>query len=256
MNTEPTLDNLKAEIRRLANIPTHVAIIMDGNGRWAQKNSLPVKEGHSAGVESAKECVKIAHETGVKYLTLYTFSSQNWKRSASEVGALMSLLSTSAYGEVEELIEQGVKVVVSGDIAGLPLPQRKAMQMVMNRTSSGEGLVLNLALNYGGREEILHATRKIAEDFSKGIITTEDIDENLFASKLFTTGIPDPDLLIRTSGELRISNFLLWQCAYTEFYITDVLWPDFDRREFCKALIDYAHRDRRFGARSNSRSES
>lgn len=244
------LDELKSRIKEIGNIPTHVAIIMDGNGRWAKRHGLPVKEGHAAGVNAAKNTVKIAHEMDVKVLTLYTFSRQNWKRSASEISALMSLLSSSAYSEVEELIQEGVKVIVSGDIDGLPLPQRKAMQMVMNRTSGGEGLILNLALNYGGREEILRATRLIAEKVEKGELPPTEIDQKLFDSKLFTAGLPDPDLLVRTSGEMRVSNFLLWQTAYSEFYVTDTLWPDFDHREFCLALMDYAHRERRFGGRS------
>ncbi len=248
-NTDLNLDELKASIKRIDNIPVHVAIIMDGNGRWAKRHNLPVKEGHSAGVKTAKECIKIAHEMGVEVLTLYTFSRQNWKRSASEVSALMSLLSSSAYGEVEELIQEGVKVIVSGDIKGLPLPQHKAMQMVMKRTSKGEKLILNLALNYGGREEIVRAARLIAEEVKKGESSPGEIDQELFKSKLFTAGLPDPDLLVRTSGEMRVSNFLLWQTAYSEFYITDTLWPDFDHREFCLALLDYANRDRRFGGR-------
>ncbi len=247
-----SLDELKAIISDKARVPAHVAIIMDGNGRWAQKRGLPIKDGHSAGVEAAKNCVKIAHETGVKVLTLYTFSQQNWNRSPFEVGALMALLSSSAYGEVDELVKQGVKVIVSGDFEGLPLPQRTAMQMVMNRTSKGDGLILNLALNYGGREEIVRAARLIAHEVADGHLSAEDISADVFASKLFTAGLPDPDLLIRTSGEIRVSNFLLWQTAYTEFYITDTFWPDFDKKEFCRALIDYANRDRRFGARRDS----
>lgn len=247
-----SLDELKAEIKKLGKIPAHVAIIMDGNGRWAKSSGLPIKEGHAAGVRTVKRTVKIAHETGVKVLTLYTFSKQNWKRSSGEIAALMSLLSTSAYREVEELIGEGVKVVVSGDLDGLPLPQRKAIQMIINRTSGGRGLILNLALNYGGREEIIRAARLLANDAVNGDIKPGDIDRKLFETKLYTAGLPAPDLLIRTSGEMRVSNFLLWQTAYSEFYVTGTFWPDFSHAEFCRALLEYANRDRRFGGRTES----
>ncbi|HHS50154.1 MAG TPA: di-trans,poly-cis-decaprenylcistransferase [candidate division Zixibacteria bacterium] len=246
---ELRIERLKEEFFRLGNVPRHVAIIMDGNGRWAKARGLSVKEGHSAGVKAAKAVVKLAREAGVEVLTLYTFSVQNWKRPQFEIGALMKLLSDSAFGEVDELVREGVKVRVSGDLAGLPFAQRKALNMVISRTSAGDKLVLNLALNYGAREEILRATRRIAERASKGELTPKDIDESLFDENLYTAGLPDPDLLIRTSGELRVSNFLLWQIAYAEFYISELLWPDFDSEEFYRALVEFGKRDRRFGGR-------
>lgn len=245
------LETLKAEVKRCCSIPAHVAIIMDGNGRWAKSRGLPIKEGHAAGVRSVKRIVKIAREMGVSVLTLYTFSRQNWKRSASEIAALMKLLSTSALREVNELVQEGVKLIVSGDLDGLPIAQRKAMEMVVNRTSGGEKLILNLALNYGGREEIVMAARRIASKVSDGELKADEIDQTLFSDYLYTAGLPDPDLLIRTSGETRVSNFLLWQTAYSEFYLTDTYWPDFDEAAFCRALLDYAKRERRFGGRDS-----
>jgi len=248
-NRKEELSNLKARVAKQENLPEHVAIIMDGNGRWAKSRELPLKDGHAAGVKTVKKMVKISREIGISILTLYTFSSQNWRRPRFEVKALMKLLSDSAQNEVDELVEEGVKVLVSGDIAGLPIAQRKAMQMIMDRTSNGEKLILNLALNYGGREEIIHATKKIAEMISAGEITLNDIDSQLFSKNLYTGDLPDPDLIIRTSGEKRISNFLLWQIAYSELYITDTLWPDFDEVDFLEAIIDFDTRDRRFGGR-------
>ncbi|MCK5833480.1 di-trans,poly-cis-decaprenylcistransferase [bacterium] len=243
------MELLREELKTLGNVPEHVAIIMDGNGRWAKSKGLTVKDGHAAGVKAAKEAVKTARNAGVKVLTLYTFSVQNWKRPEFEIGALMRLLSESAFGEVAELKREGVKVLVSGDLDGLPLAQRKALKMVINKTSGSDKLILNLALNYGAREEIVRAARLIAKGVKSGDVELDSIDEKLFRKHLYTANIPDPDLLIRTSGELRISNFLLWQIAYTEFYITDVFWPNFNEVEFYRALVEYAKRNRRFGGR-------
>ena len=244
-----TLDSLKAEVRAFDKVPEHVAVIMDGNGRWARARGLPIEKGHATGVRAAKQTVKIAREMGVRILTLYTFSVQNWKRPSEEVGALMHLLSSSALGEMNELVREGVKLVISGDLAKLPLAQRKALGIVVSKTSGGDKLILNLALNYGGREDIIRAAKTLAKAVADGEISPEEIDEELFAKNLYTAGLPDPDLLIRTSGEFRLSNFLLWQLAYSELYITNTLWPDFDHAEFCRALISYAKRDRRFGGR-------
>lgn len=243
------LDLLKEEIKATGRIPHHVAIIMDGNGRWAKRHNLTIKEGHSAGVKAVKRSLIFAREIGIKILTLYTFSRQNWRRSVREIGSLMKLLSDSAYREVEELVENGVKLIVSGDLKGLPLPQREAMKMVMRKTSKGDKIILNLALNYGGREEITEAMRSIAKKVLNREIDPKQIDEKMIDENLTTAGLPDPDLIIRTSGELRISNFLLWQSAYSEFYFTDVLWPDFDEVEFGRAILDFASRERRFGGR-------
>ncbi len=248
-NEKIELDALKSKIVELGRIPVHVAIIMDGNGRWAKKMGLPIKEGHAAGVRTVKKTVKIAREMKIKVLTLYTFSRQNWKRSAQEVAALMSILSSSAIREVEELYREGVGVRISGDLAGLPALQRKAMGMIVKRTADRKELILNLALNYGGRDEIIRATKTIAEEVAAGRLAPAEIDGETIEKNLYTAGLPDPDLLIRTSGEMRVSNFLLWQSAYSEFYVTETLWPDFDHAEFCKALLEFAGRDRRFGGR-------
>lgn len=228
-------------------IPKHVAIIMDGNGRWAKARGLPRTEGHKAGISAVKRLVRFVPHTGVKILTLFTFSTENWRRPEQEVKVLMNLLRETALKELKELKENGVKLIVTGDISGLPLTQRQALSLVMQKTRDGKTLILNLALNYGGRAEILNAVKSIARKCISGRIKVSEIDETLFEKHLYTAGLPDPDLLIRTSGEMRISNFLLWQIAYTEIYFTPALWPDFDEIEFCRAILDYASRERRFG---------
>ena len=228
-------------------IPVHVAIIMDGNGRWAARRNQPRTFGHEAGVKAVKEVVKAAGEIGIKYLTLFTFSSENWNRPKSEVAALMSLLSRTTRRELEELHRSGVKLITTGRIHGLPLAKQKVIMKAVERTRHNQGLVLNLALNYGGRTEILDAVRAIASGVRAGVIDPNDIDEATFSEFLYTAGLPDPDLLIRTSGEWRISNFLLWQTSYTELHIIDTLWPDFGRRELFEAVLDYQGRERRFG---------
>jgi undecaprenyl diphosphate synthase len=242
------LEQLQAEIRAKAErIPRHVAIIMDGNGRWAALRKKPRTYGHEAGVRAVKEVVRATGELGIKYLTLYTFSVENWKRPKLEVSALMSLLTRTTVNELDELVRQKVKLVVTGRINGLPKERRGVIQDAIEKTRLNDGLVLNLALNYGGRTEILDAVRAIVGAAKGGMIDVPDINEELFSSFLYTADIPDPDLLIRTSGERRISNFLLWQTSYTELYIIDTLWPDFGRRELYHAIIDYQRRERRFG---------
>jgi len=228
-------------------IPVHIAIIMDGNGRWAALRNKPRTFGHEAGVRAVKKVVEAASELGVKYLTLYTFSSENWKRPRSEVAALMSLLTRTTRKELEELIRNDVKLITTGRIAGLSSGRRKVLANAVEKTRNNKGLVLNLALNYGGRMEILDAVKGIAHSVKAGLIDLQDIDENLFSDFLYTAGIPDPDLLIRTSGEKRISNFLLWQTSYTELYIIDTLWPDFGCKELFEAIADFQKRERRFG---------
>lgn len=228
-------------------IPNHIAIIMDGNGRWANLRGLPRTEGHKAGISSVKRLVRFVPLTGVKIITLFTFSTENWRRPRNEIRILMTLLRETILKELKELKENGVKLVVSGDIFGLPLPQQQALKYVMQKTKNGNTLILNLALNYGGRAEIINAVKGIVKKAIEGQVKPEEIDENLFKKYLQTANLPDPDLLIRTSGEMRISNFLLWQIAYTELYFTPVLWPDFDEIEFCNAILDYASRERRFG---------
>ena len=249
-DSEIEIETLKEKVIAIGRAPHHVAIIMDGNGRWAEKRGLSVKEGHSEGVKAVKRILIIARELGIKVLTLYTFSKQNWRRSFQEIGALMRLLSDSAYREIDELVENGVKLIVSGDLKGLPIAQREAMKMVMRRTARGDIITLNLALNYGGREEIIDAMKKIAKKIGKGEIKPDEINAELIEENIYTAGLPDPDLVIRTGGELRVSNFLLWQSAYSEFYFTETLWPDFDETEFCEALLDFASRERRFGGRN------
>ncbi len=228
-------------------LPKHVAIIMDGNGRWACQRNKPRTFGHEAGVEAVRKTVRAAAELGVKYLTLFTFSVENWNRPRDEVTALMKLLSRTTRKEIDELNRNNVRLITTGRIEGLSLSRRKALNMAMEKTRDNSGLVLNLALNYGGRTEIIDAVRTIAAEVKSGILDPARIDENVFSKYLYTAALPDPDLLIRTSGEMRISNFLLWQTSYTEMYVTDVLWPDFGRKELFEAVIEYQKRDRRFG---------
>ncbi len=223
------------------NIPEHIAIIMDGNGRWAKQRSLPRIAGHREGINSVREIVQTCGEIGVKILTLYTFSSENWRRPRQEVSALMRLLLVTINREVEELNRKNVRLMVIGDINALPEKPRSGILAGIERLKSNTGLILNLALSYGGRQEIIEAVKKICKEGKNNITERE------FSKYLYTADIPDPDLLIRTSGELRLSNFLLWQLAYTEIYITDVLWPDFRREELLKAIRDYQKRERRFG---------
>jgi len=243
-----TLEQLESQIRAKAGrIPRHIAIIMDGNGRWAAQRHKPRTYGHEAGVRAVREVVQATAELGVQYLTLYTFSVENWKRPKLEVSALMSLLTRTTIKELDELIKQDVKLITTGRITGLPKERRKVIQDAVEKTRDNKGLVLNLALNYGGRTEILDAVKAIVEASKGGLVDIPDIDEDLFSGFLYTADIPDPDLLIRTSGEQRISNFLLWQTSYTELYIIDTLWPDFGRKELYEAILDYQQRERRFG---------
>ncbi len=228
-------------------IPAHVAIIMDGNGRWAKQRNKPRTFGHEAGVRAVKEVVKAATELGIKYLTLYTFSVENWARPRSEVSALMSLLSRATRRELDDLIKNDVKLRTIGRINGLPQSRQKVLLNAVEKTRNNQGLVLTLALNYGGRMEILDAVKAIANSVRAGILDIPDINDELFSDFLYTASMPDPDLLIRTSGEMRISNFLLWQTSYTELYIIDTLWPDFGRDELFKAVANFQTRERRFG---------
>lgn len=228
-------------------IPRHVAIIMDGNGRWAAQRGKPRTFGHEAGVRAVKDVVKASSELGIKLLTLYTFSVENWKRPKEEVDALMSLLFRTTRRELKELIKNDVKLITTGRTGALSLARRMVLADAVKKTRNNQGLVLNLALNYGGRTEILDAVKAISNSVKAGILDIHDIDEELFANFLYTSNLPDPDLLIRTSGEMRISNFLLWQTSYTELYVIDTLWPDFGRHELFKAITDYQRRERRFG---------
>ena len=228
-------------------LPKHVAIIMDGNGRWAQKHSLQIAKGHQAGVETLRDIIRESSDLGINTLSLYAFSTENWRRSPMEVAALMSLLLKYFESEIDELDEKNVRITILGDVDGLPDPQREAVVNAMERTKDNTGLKLNIALNYGGRAELIRAARLLAEDVKAGTLAPETIDEAAFAQKLYTADSPDVDLLIRTSGEQRLSNFLPWQTTYAEFIFDPVNWPDFDRARYMKCLQIYADRDRRFG---------
>ncbi|RMH11540.1 MAG: di-trans,poly-cis-decaprenylcistransferase [Gemmatimonadetes bacterium] len=228
-------------------VPRHVAVIMDGNGRWARQRGLPRHAGHKAGMRSVREAIEGAIEAGVEVLTLFAFSTENWQRPRPEISALMGLLRLYAHREKAELREQGVEVHVLGDLDQLDRGTRRAVDDIVRSTAGGDRLRLNLMISYSGREEILRACRRLAEEVATGARAAADVDEEAFEAHLFTAGVPDPDLLIRTSGEVRVSNFLLWQLAYTEMYITPVLWPDFDREELFEAILDFQRRERRFG---------
>jgi len=245
-------DKLKVQIlEHPERIPVHVAIIMDGNGRWAAQRNKPRTFGHKMGVEAVKDVVRKAGEIGVKYLTLYTFSSENWRRPKTEVAALMELLTQTTENALDELLQNDVKLITIGRMDGLPSKRHAIIQRAAEKTRNNKGLMLILALNYGGRTEILDAVKAIANSARAGIIDPKDITEELFSGFLYTADIPDPDLLIRTSGEKRISNFLLWQTSYTELFITDTLWPDFKRNQLFEAILDYQKRERRFGKLSS-----
>ena len=229
-------------------IPAHIAIIMDGNGRWAAARGLSRGEGHKAGIKAVREAITTCNDLGVKVLTIYSFSTENWKRPASEVKGLMELFAKTMGAEVDGLDAEGVRVKLLGDVDALPLATRTVFRQAEKRTAGNGGMVLAIAANYGARAEIAAAASKLAADAAAGRICADDIDEGLLAAHLTTAGLPDPDLCIRTSGEMRLSNFLLFQLAYAEFYVTDVLWPDFDRYELLRALLSYQGRTRRFGA--------
>lgn len=229
------------------NLPGHVAIIMDGNGRWAKKRRLNRIRGHQKGTDAVREVVKTSREIGISWLTLYAFSEENWKRPQAEISALMNLLKQFLKNELPEMQENGIRLHAIGRTQKLPASVRQTLFDTIEKTADNKNMVLTLALSYGGRQEILDSFLKIASRIEGGGIHTADITEDFIAETLYTTGMPDPDLLIRTSGEYRISNFLLWQIAYTEIYITPTLWPDFGRKEYLAAIQDYQSRERRFG---------
>ena len=230
-------------------IPKSIAIILDGNGRWAEKRNLPRAMGHKAGCETLEKTVEDCVRLGVECLTVYAFSTENWKRSAIEVGALMKLLRFYMVKLIDVANKNNVKAVMIGDESRFEPDIRKGIKKLIEATKNNTGMVFAFAINYGGRDEIKRAVENIVDDVESGKISKSDISEELISSYLDTKDLPDPDLLIRTSGELRVSNFLLWQIAYSEFYITDTLWPDFDKEELLKAIESYSHRQRRFGGR-------
>jgi len=231
----------------LENLPSHVAVIMDGNGRWAKKRLLNRVQGHEKGAQAVRKVVETAREIGIPVLTLYAFSTENWQRPKSEVTALMLLLKKFLASEKKNLLENNIRLNAIGQIERLPENVRIELQKTMDATRHNSGMLFNLALSYGGRSEIALAVRKIAEKTVAGEIDPGDITDKVVAEYLYTARMPDPDLLIRTSGEMRISNFMLWQIAYAEIFITDSLWPDFGRAEFIKILVEYQSRERRFG---------
>lgn len=242
-------DHLKPHINP-DTVPQHIAIIMDGNGRWAKSKGMPRVLGHRSGVKSVREVTEAAAEIGVRYLTLYAFSTENWNRPPAEVTALMTLLVETIKGEIRDLNKNGVRLLAIGDIEALPSASYKALMQGMEDTRNNTRINLVLALNYSAKWEILRAARLLAEQARSGAILPEKIDEAAFEAALSTHGIPDPELLIRTSGETRISNFLLWQIAYAELYFTPVFWPDFGRKELFEAILSYQRRERRFGMTS------
>lgn len=240
-------DSDKAEIVSKDNIPVHVAIIMDGNGRWAKKRGLPRFVGHHSGMKNVKKITLAANDLGVKVLSLYAFSTENWKRPKEEVDFLMKLPQEFFPLEIDELIRNNVQIRMTGWKNGLPRDTLDAIEQAIELTKDNTGLILNFALNYGGRKELLYGVNRIIQDVAEGKLDADEIDEDTMSNYMLTAGLPDPDLLIRTSGELRLSNFLLWQLAYSELWFTDALWPEFSEEHFRQAVAEYQRRIRRYG---------
>lgn len=238
--------DLKSKIN-FDNLPNHIAIIMDGNGRWAKKRSLPRNFGHQEGMERVIEIVECASQIGIKYLTLYAFSTENWKRPITEIEGLMKILVLYIRRELDRLYKNNIKLNILGDINKLPETPRKEVLKAIEKTKNNTKMVLNIALNYGGRDEIIHGIKEYLKDVEMGNITYDDLNTDNFSKYLYTKDQPDPDLVIRPSGELRLSNFLLYQIAYSEFWFSDILWPDFKENYLYEAIIDYQNRNRRFG---------
>ena len=234
----------------LQRVPRHIAIIMDGNGRWAKERNLDRSQGHRKGLDIVHEITNDAADLGVECLTLYAFSTENWNRPQAEVDALMALVVYGIERETPGMIENGVRLSVIGDTSRMPLEVQQRLQKCIEDTAAGTRITLNLALSYSARWEITHAAQQLAQEAAQGIIKPEEIDDMMFASRLTTAQLSDPDLLIRTGGEQRISNFLLWQLSYAEFYFTDEYWPDFNKESLCKAIIDFQNRERRYGKTS------
>jgi len=237
------------------NIPNHIAIILDGNGRWAKKRMMPRNYGHAKGAKAVEQICEDAYNIGINYLTVYAFSTENWKRPKDEVDALMKLLSDYLEDSLSRATKNNMCVKVIGDKTALSIDLQNKIEKLETVTKDNTGLHFTIALNYGSRDEIVRAIKKVATDVKNEKLGVEDITEQVYSNYLDTKGIPDPDLLIRTSGEERLSNYLLWQLAYTEFYFTDCLWPDFDKKELLKAIVEYTKRDRRFGKVSQQEEE-
>ncbi|MDZ7991480.1 MAG: isoprenyl transferase [Nostoc sp. EfeVER01] len=240
------LQDLPTDLKREL-LPQHVAVIMDGNGRWAKRQGLPRIMGHKRGVDALKDLLRCCQDWGIQALTAYAFSTENWKRPQEEVDFLMTLFQRVLRQELREMVEENVQIKFVGNLQDLPRSLQQEISRSMEETKNNRGIRFSVATNYGGRQEILQACQAIAKQVQQGMLQPHEINEQVFESHLYTAGITDPDLLIRTSGEMRLSNFLLWQMAYGEIYITDALWPDFDRAEFHRALCAYQQRERRFG---------
>ncbi|MBN3880719.1 MULTISPECIES: isoprenyl transferase [unclassified Nostoc] len=240
------LQDLPTDLKREL-LPQHVAVIMDGNGRWAKRQGLPRIMGHKRGVDALKDLLRCCQDWGIQALTAYAFSTENWKRPQEEVDFLMTLFQRVLRQELREMVEENVQIKFVGNLQDLPRSLQQEISRSMEATKNNRGIRFSVATNYGGRQEILQACQAIAKQVQQGLLQPDEINEQVFESHLYTAGITDPDLLIRTSGEMRLSNFLLWQMAYGEIYITDALWPDFDRAEFHRALCAYQQRERRFG---------
>ena len=237
------------EKEEIANLPEHIAIIMDGNRRWAREHDLETKQGHKQGAKTLENIVRYANKIGIKYLTVYAFSTENWKRTKEEVGALMLLLQNYLDDFSKRADTENIKIKVLGDITALSKGVQNSINKAIERTKENTGIVMNVAFNYGGRAEIVYALKKIANSLINNEITLDDIDENLISNNLYTAGQPDPDLLIRTSGELRTSNFLPWQLVYSEFLFIDKYWPDFGEEDLDNAIVEYQKRTRKFGGK-------
>jgi len=250
MESIPVMQEKMFMTETIHNIPEHIAIIMDGNGRWAKKHALGRISGHKKGAEAVRTATRTCRELGVKYLTLYAFSVDNWSRPETEVNALMKLLADYLASELEEMQRTGIRFHIIGDISRIKPALQDKIEEVRRKTSDNKHMVLTLALNYGGRDDILQATKQLWKDFQAGKYVMEDLTSDLLGRYLSTADMPDPDLLIRTSGEYRLSNFLLWESAYTEFYFTDVLWPDFGKEDLLTAIKAFQKRERRFGKTS------
>ncbi|MDC3147320.1 isoprenyl transferase [Prochlorococcus sp. AH-716-I09] len=259
MSLEKIIDKKNAELSKIIDqkkVPEHVAIIMDGNGRWATKKGLPRRFGHNKGVSVLKEILKASKKLGCKVLTVYAFSTENWTRPSKEVDFLINLFSEVLRNEIEEIHKESIKIKFIGDLNPFPETLKNLICSSESLTKNNNTFLLNVCLNYGGRQEIVKVARELALKSTSGEIKPSEVNEELFSSELLTQGIKDPELLIRTSGEKRISNFLLWQLAYSEIYISEVLWPDFNELEFLKAIIDYQSRNRRFGGIESLPNES
>ena len=244
--TAQLITSLSTQIDR-AKLPKHVAVIMDGNGRWARQKGLPRIEGHRRGATVLKEMLRYCKDLGIKTLTAYAFSTENWGRPQTEVSFLMGLFERLLQKELKEMAEEEVCINFIGDLTPLPESLQLEMRRSMESTKNNQGVFFNVAINYGSRHEMINACKAIAEKVQQGELSAEEIDDNTISQHLYTSGSPDPDLLIRTSGEMRLSNFMLWQLAYTEIYVTDTLWPDFDSEQFDRAIESFQQRDRRFG---------